>query len=65
MVELSPTSSNPHVLCLYAALTCPSEEDWIDLMVEVLIRKASGLEGPPDGMWDTILEHMAANVPEA
>lgn len=53
-------------LCLWAALTCPNEEAWLELMEDVIDSKLtdSYRENEPT-VWTVIIGHMRANIAEA
>lgn len=53
------------ILPLWAILTCPSEEDWIDLLEEVLLRSTGKIDTQYGKVWEAVLDALAENVAEA
>jgi hypothetical protein len=56
-----------NAMCLFAALTCPSDEDWVRLLTDVLEVKAGTpvQEVSACPLSDVVLMHMADHVAEA
>ena len=53
------------ILPLWAILTCPSEEEWLDLLEEVLLRSAGQAPIKYDRVWEAILDALTETVAEA
>lgn len=53
------------ILPLWAILTCPSEEDWMELLEEVLMRSAGKFDARHGKVWEAVLDALAENVAEA
>ena len=55
------------VLVLWAALSCPSQEDWLDLMVDVALFHAGevDLETACSPEFAAIIRHLSNHIAEA
>lgn len=56
---------NTSMLPLFAALTCPSYDDWMQLLEEVLMRSAGYTDLTHDDVWEAILDALVENIAEA
>jgi len=53
-------------LCLWAALTCPDDEHWLDLMEDVLhAQMCDCYKQEPVTVWTVIIGHMKSQIGEA
>ena len=60
------TNSMRSSLCLWAALTCPDNETWLELMEDVLHTQVCDCGyGRESRIWDVIIGHMASTIAEA
>ena len=61
----TPEEAVKSILCLWATLTCPSEEAWLELIEDVIHSQDCGCHDDLNPIWRIIIEHMRDSIGEA